>query len=89
MRRIMLVVTVALVMAAMMLAMMMPAFAGPPGLGECIPPGEFFSDVAKSPGSVPEFVGAPPGQLVKDLCSRLTTERAGVGSSRRNWGPGP
>jgi hypothetical protein len=69
MRRIMLVVTVALVMAAMMLAMMMPAFAGPPGPGECMPPGAFFSDVAKEPGSVPEFVGAPPGQLVKETCA--------------------
>jgi hypothetical protein len=73
MRRIMLVVTVALVMAAMMLAMMMPAFAGPPGgvtPGDCIPPGEFFSDVAKSPGSVPEFAGSPPGQLVKETCAQ-------------------
>jgi hypothetical protein len=72
MRRIMLVVTVALVMAAMMLAMMMPAFAGPPGgvtPGECIPPGQFFRDVAKFPGSVPEGVGVP-GQLVKEFCAQ-------------------
>jgi hypothetical protein len=69
MRRIIISVVLALVMAAMMLAMMMPAFAGTPGPGECAPPGPFFSEVAKLPGSVPEFGDAPPGQLVKEFCT--------------------
>jgi hypothetical protein len=64
MRRIMLMVTVALVMAAIMLAMAMPAFARGGAAENCGPPGETHSRDAKVPGeSTPEIFGGPPGKV--------------------------
>jgi hypothetical protein len=70
MRRIMLVVMVALIMAAMMLAMAMPAFAQGGAAGNCGPPGQTHSQFAKEPGeSTPESFGGPPGYGVTQICA--------------------
>jgi hypothetical protein len=74
MRRIIMLVVVALVMAAMMLAMAMPAFGDPnpnSAAGNCGPPGQTHSDYAKEPGeSTPESFGGPPGAVgVTQICA--------------------
>jgi hypothetical protein len=67
MRRIISLVVMALVMAAMMLAMALPAFGAPnpnSAAGECGPPGQTHNDFAKVPGeSTPETFGGPPGAV--------------------------
>ena len=78
MRRIILLVAVALVMAAMMLAMAMPAFGAPnpnSAAGHCGPPGQTINEAAKVPGqSTPETwqeIGGQksPGQDVVEECA--------------------
>ena len=77
MRRILRVMAVALVVAAMMLAMAMPAFASHQGgaAGECGPPGQSHNEAAKEPGeSTPEAWGGkkesvPPGQSASEQCA--------------------
>jgi hypothetical protein len=69
MRRIIMLVVVALVMAAMMLAMALPVFAKGGAAGECDSPGQSTSIDAKFPGSTPEVVGVPPGQHVSTECA--------------------
>jgi hypothetical protein len=71
MRRIFMLVMVALVMAAMMLAMAMPAFAQGGVAGNCGgPPGQTINESAKVPShSTPEAWGEPPGQDVRDNCA--------------------
>ena len=73
MRRIITLVVVASVMAAMMLAMAMPAFAARGEQGgaaaNCGPPGRSHSDFAKDPGSAVEAWGEPPGQSVSQRCA--------------------
>jgi hypothetical protein len=72
MRRIITVVVVALVMAAMMLAMAIPAFGAPnpnSAAGECGPPGQSHSEAAKEEGSAVEAWGEPPGQSVIVECA--------------------
>ena len=77
MRRILVVLTMALVMAALMLAMAMPAFASHQGgaAGECGPPGQSHQEAAKEPGeSTPEAWGGkkesvPPGQSASEQCA--------------------
>ena len=82
MRRILLVLTVALVMAAMMLTMALPAFAAPnpeSAAGEaCGPPGQTHKEYAKILGaSTPEVFfaeffgeGGPPGKIgVTQFCA--------------------
>jgi hypothetical protein len=65
MKRIILVGTVALVMAAMMVATVLPAFAAPnpnSAAGRCEPPGQSISN--------PELPSSgPPGQKVKQNCA--------------------
>ena len=69
MRRILLVVTVALVMAAMMLAMAMPAFAGPKSQNSCGNANPEFPANSGSPPSLgncgvennPNFPDKPEG----------------------------
>jgi hypothetical protein len=69
-RRILLVLAVALVIAAMMVALAMPAFAAGGAADNCGPPGQLISDEAKDPSaSTPEAFGGPPGQRVKDVCA--------------------
>jgi hypothetical protein len=64
MRRIIMLGTVALVMAAMMVAMATPAFAKGGAAENCGPPGQTHSDYAKEPGeSTPESFGGPPGAV--------------------------
>jgi hypothetical protein len=59
-RRILLVLAVALVIAAMMVALAMPAFAAGGAADNCGPPGQLISDSAKVPGaSTPEAFGGP------------------------------
>jgi hypothetical protein len=77
MRRIILLVAVALVMAAMMLAMAMPAFGAPnpnSAAGNCGPPGQSHSEAAKEEGSAVEAWGEPPGQSVIEFCAPGTRE---------------
>jgi hypothetical protein len=63
-------VVVALVMAAMMVAMAMPAFAQGGAAGECGPPGQGVKIYATTPGeSVPGAYGGPPGEAVGDVCA--------------------
>jgi hypothetical protein len=74
MRRIITLVVVALVMAAMMLAMAMPAFGDPnpnSAAGRCGPPGQAHSEDAKEPGeSTTETFGGPPGTVgVTQFCA--------------------
>ena len=75
MRRILIVLSVAALMAAMMVASGLPAFAQSQGVGPgpCIPPGEVFSETAKLPGPnspVPYYIESmPPGQVVKEFCA--------------------
>jgi hypothetical protein len=65
-------------MAAMLLAMAMPAFGAPnpnSATGECDPPGETISEVAKVPGeSTPDARDEVPGQAVKGECAPRTRE---------------
>jgi hypothetical protein len=72
-RRILLVLAVALVIAAMMVALVMPAFAAGGAADNCGgPAGQLISDSAKVPGAStpePEAFGGPPGQRVKDVCA--------------------
>jgi hypothetical protein len=67
MRRIITLVVVASVMAAMMLAMAMPAFAARGEQGgaaaNCGPPGQSHSEFAKDPGSAVEAWGGLPASL--------------------------
>jgi hypothetical protein len=70
MRRIIMVVVVALVMAAMMLAMALPAFAQGGATVNCGPPGQTIRQEATVPGqSTPEAFEGVPGQAVKDECA--------------------
>ena len=69
MKRIISLVVVVLVMAAMMLAMAMPAFAFGGAAANCGPPGRSHSDFAKDPGSAVEAWGEPPGQSVSQRCA--------------------
>jgi hypothetical protein len=70
MRRILLVLTVALVMAAMMLAMAMPAFAQGGAAERCGPPGQTVNGFAMAPGqSTTETWGEAPGQDVATDCA--------------------
>ena len=58
------------IMAALMVATALSAFAGPPGPGVCGPPGSVISQDAKAPGeSTREAFGGPPGQTVSELCA--------------------
>jgi hypothetical protein len=68
MRRLLLVLMVALVMAAMLVVMAAPAFSDPQGKGPgvCGVLGTEISEVAKVPGSIKSLFGAP-GQILKDL----------------------
>ena len=71
-RRILLVLAVALVIAAMMVALAMPTFAAGGAADNCGPPGQLISELAKVPGAStpePEAFGGPPGQRVKDVCA--------------------
>ncbi len=76
-RRILLLLTVAALMAAMLVATALPAFADPNpdrGPGECRPPGGVFSVTAKRPGSNNEPLpisepGSTGGQIVKEVCA--------------------
>ena len=71
-RRILLVLAVALVMAAMMVALAMPTFAAGGAVDNCgEPPGQLTSDLAKIPGaSAREARGnIPPGEAVQDVCA--------------------
>ena len=74
MKRIITILAVALVMAAMMVALAMPAFAAPnpeSAAGACGPPGQTHREYAKIPGaSTPEVFfadflgeGGPPGKV--------------------------
>jgi hypothetical protein len=73
MKRIISLVVVALVMAAMMLAMAIPAFGAPnpnSAAGTCGPPGQTISGAAKVPGqSTTETWGGAPGQDVAAICA--------------------
>src|SRR5215208_2082986 len=72
MRRIISLAVVALVMAAMMLAMAMPAFGAPnpnSAAGNCGPPGQSHSEAAKEEGSAVEAWPGPPGQSASALCA--------------------
>ena len=61
MRRIITVVVVVLAMAAMMLAMAMPAFAKGGAAANCGPPGQTHSEAAKVPGEpTPVTFEGPP-----------------------------
>jgi hypothetical protein len=58
-----------LVMAALMLAMVVPAFAAPnpdSAAGRCGPPGQTIRTVTPNPTE--EFLGAP-GQAVSEFCA--------------------
>jgi hypothetical protein len=75
MRRIVMLVVVALVMGAMMLAMALPAFAQGGAAANCGPPGQTISDAAQVPEqSTPETwqeIGGQksPGQDVVEECA--------------------
>ena len=76
MKRIILLVTVALVMAALTVTMALPVFAEPQGKGPgpCVAPGTVLSEFAKQPGTPSQafpapYTGVPPGQVVKDECT--------------------
>jgi hypothetical protein len=75
MRRIILLVAVALVMAAMMLAMAMPAFAQGGATEPCGgPPGQTINEAAKVPGQSTtetwdQVAQKSPGQDVRDVCA--------------------
>jgi hypothetical protein len=81
MKRIITILAVALVMAAMMVALAMPAFAAPnpeSAAGACGPPGQTHREYAKIPGaSTPEVFfaeffgeGGPPGKIgVSQFCA--------------------
>lgn len=69
MRRITSLIVVALVMAAMMLAMALPAFAAPnpdSAAGRCGPPGQTIRLFTPNPTQA--FLGAP-GQAVSAICA--------------------
>ena len=71
MKRTMMLMAMALVMAAMMAASAFPAFAqGDRGVGpgKCIVPGTLFRGSAKEPGPN-RYFGGPPGQGVKYECT--------------------
>ena len=75
MRRILLALMAAMVMALMMLAMAMPAFAARGEQGgaaaNCGPPGQTHSDAAKVPGeSTPETFEGPPDGSASRSCVR-------------------
>jgi hypothetical protein len=71
-KRIMLVITVALVTAALMLVSALPVLAAPnpdSAAGECGGgPGQTIRGVAKLPGSTREVFG-PPGEGVREFCA--------------------
>jgi hypothetical protein len=70
MRRIIMLATVALVMAAMMLAMALPAFAQGGATVICGPPGQTIRQEATVPDqSTPEAFEVVPGQRIKDECA--------------------
>ena len=75
MRRLLLVLMVALVMAAMLVVMAAPAFSDPQGkgpqgkgVGECGVLGTAVRILAKEAGPV-SVDGRPPGQILKDTCT--------------------
>jgi hypothetical protein len=70
MRRIIMLVVVALVMGAMTLAMAMPAFAQGEFAENCAPPGQTVGGAAQVPGqSTTEAWGGAPGQDVAENCA--------------------
>ena len=77
MKRIIMLLSAALVMGAMMVTMAMPAFAAGGAAENCGPPGETTREYAKMPGSLPEVfinedtgTSGPPGKTgVTQYCA--------------------
>jgi hypothetical protein len=77
----MLLLTVVLVMAAMMVASAMPAFAQGKGPGPCPPPGTDFSDEIAE-GSVPPAFGTLQGEPFPTGIADICTDAPFVGPFR-------